>query len=250
MPLLSVITPVHAAGSGLLAETAASVHAARLPPGWSLQWVVQEDGDRATLRRTVLDLGGDYDHNQARAGVSITRNLALARASGELVFSLDADDELLPLGLATMIDTLGAGAASADGERLELGWVAGGHVDGLGVPDRHWQPDRARLWRRGELLDRGSGGLGFHPNNLLVRTSLLWRVGGWPALPGMEDEVLVLQLNGLAAGAAVAVPSVHYRRHPGQTVASPEFLDRLEGYRSWVRRYVAETVAATESPSP
>lgn len=236
MPLLTVITPVHAAGAGLLAQTAASVHAVELPTGWSVQWVVQEDGGQPTLRRTVLDLGGEYAHNQAQAGVSITRNLALARGRGELVFPLDADDELLPSGLATMIDTLVGGAG--------LGWVAGGHVDGDGVPDRHWQPDRARLWRRGELLARGAHPLGFHPNNLLVRTALLWRVGGWPALPGMEDEMLLLQLSGLADGVSLAVPSVHYRRHPGQTVASAEFLGHLAGYRSWVGRYVAETLAA------
>lgn len=243
MPLLSVITPVHAAGAGLLAETAASVHAVELPPGWTVQWVVQEDGGTPSLRRAVLDLGGDYGHNHAQAGVSITRNLALARARGQLVFPLDADDQLLPAGLAAMIGVL------EDDAPPELGWVAGGHVDGQGVPDRHWKPDRARVWRRGELLARDTPDLGFHPNNLLVRTSLLWRVGGWPALPGMEDEMLVLQLNGVSDGASIAVPSVHYRRHPGQTVASPEFLTHLAGYRSWVRRYVEETVAAADRSS-
>lgn len=249
MPLLTVITPVHRAGADRLAETAASVHAAELPDGWSVQWVVQEDGGDA-LRRTVLDLGGEYDHHPARSGVSITRNLALARGRGELVLPLDADDELLPSGLAVMIDALGRGTLTAAGERVPLGWVAGGHVDGAGVPDRHWRPDEARVWHPGELLAVGAGGLGFHPNNLLVRAGLLWRVGGWPALPGLEDELLVLQLNGLAAGASLAVPSVHYRRHPGQTVASPDFLGHLERSRTWLRRYVEETVAAEAFSGP
>jgi glycosyltransferase involved in cell wall biosynthesis len=224
---LTVLTPVHAAGSGFLDETAASVASVSLPPGWRLEWVVQEDGDDPVLRERVEALGGLYGANRVRGGASVTRNMALLRARGEVTFSLDADDTLTPGGLAELLSVLDD----------ETGWLAGGHVTPDGTPDQDWDPARATRWPVLALARHGSRDWGFHPNNLLVRTALLWRVGGWPALAGMEDKMLVMALNTVSAGASTAIPTVVYRRHSGQSIATESFLGRLDVHHAFVTKF-------------
>jgi glycosyltransferase involved in cell wall biosynthesis len=227
MPLVSVLTPVNLAGADWLDATAASVAALVAPAGWEVEWVVQEDGALAALEDRVTGLGGRYEANGLQAGVAGTRNFALLRVRGDVVMTLDADDLVLPDALDRLLPHL-------TGDRT---WVCGGHVDGDGIPDLHWDPAAARAWAPGDLLRHGSRGWGFHPNNLLVRTDALWRAGGWPGLSGMEDKLLVMRLNSVDAGASTDVPTVVYRRHPAQAIGQARFRDRLPDYHRFVTAY-------------
>lgn len=96
MPLISVITAVHKPVEEYLLQAAASVAAQRLPYGWELEWLVQEDGE-TPVARELCD-GARYAANAAQLGTGTTRNFALSRARGELLAVLDYD-VLLPYGL-------------------------------------------------------------------------------------------------------------------------------------------------------
>lgn len=235
LPTLSILTPVHSNTAVFLPDAARSIERLRLPKQWNVEWVVQEDADEPTLAKTVARLGGEYGANPRRAGASATRNLALLRAKGDFVFSLDADDQLVPDGLPALIERL-------DGD---FGWVCGGHIDHMGHPTDDWNPQSSRVWSRGELLAHGTRNWGFHPNNLLVRTSALWEIGGWPALTGLEDKMLVLALNIAHSGASTKIATVQYRRHGKQTIADPAFLEHLTTYHEFASRFALANLTQT-----
>ena len=83
MPLISVITAAYAPTADYLAETAASISALELPPGFDLEWVVQEDGDSPQLAGFFAGLDfARYEANGRRYGTALTRNLALGPRVG------------------------------------------------------------------------------------------------------------------------------------------------------------------------
>src|SRR5207244_11358818 len=118
------------------------------PPGWSLQWVVQEDG---TTGRPCAKLPDEPWISQGRGragGAARARTLGLARVNGVLVRALDADDMFPdPQTLARDIEAL---AANPD-----LGWTVAPcldlHPDGTLVPGPY-DPPPGRL-RPGLLAD-------------------------------------------------------------------------------------------------
>jgi glycosyltransferase involved in cell wall biosynthesis len=94
--LVSVVTAVHEASVGFLRAAYESLAAQALPPGWDWQWLVQEDGASAGARR-VLPRDDRISVATGRPfGPGVARTCALARADGELVKVLDADDLLTP----------------------------------------------------------------------------------------------------------------------------------------------------------
>ena len=104
MPLISVITAAYAPTADYIEETAESIKAQELPPGWDLEWVVQEDGDSPRLSGFFDRLPfARYASNGRRYPTALTRNLALSRASGVLMQALDQDDVLLPGAMTTLI---------------------------------------------------------------------------------------------------------------------------------------------------
>src|SRR5829696_5754498 len=124
MPLVSVITAAYAPKAGYLPDTAASVAAQQLPPGWELEWLVQEDGDGPSLLDVVAGVpSARYEANDALLGIAATRNLALSRARGELLRVLDHDDVLLPgalgLGLAPFVAAPGTWWAFTAADELD-----------------------------------------------------------------------------------------------------------------------------------
>lgn len=216
MPTISVITAAYGPSARYLPETARGVRAQRLPPGWSLEWIVQEDGAEPSLAESV---GADarYGSNGTRLGIAATRNLALARATGELVQNLDHDDVLLPHALATLI---------ARFEQHPVHWAIAAaddlHPDGTRHP---WPPDLPHgLIAAGEVnrwAERHRGNWPVHGGGLAARTETLRAVGGWTGIP-VDDELAALTaLSELAPGWHDHTVTWLYRKHPDQTTSRP-----------------------------
>jgi glycosyltransferase involved in cell wall biosynthesis len=213
MPTVSVLTAAYAPSSTYLPATAASVRAQRLPAGWDLEWVVQEDGNDPSL----AGLLGDEPHvryaaNGTQLGIAVTRNLALSRVTGDLVQILDHDDVLLPGAVAVLVDKFerhpihwAVGAADdlmADGTRtawdsaLPFGLLPAGTVN-------QWAEEHGGNWP-------------VHCAGLMMRTASLRAMGGWGGTPVDDDIVLFAALCELGAGWNEQTVTWLYRQHPAQ----------------------------------
>jgi glycosyltransferase involved in cell wall biosynthesis len=150
-------------------------------------------------------------------GVSASRQLGCAEASGEFIALLDADDLFLPERLERGIDTLRASPGTAAMCSL------GHNVDLDGKPIRGYN---------GTLIagDWASIDGGLSPpftfdqlwdaypianSSLTVRRSAMQVVGGYPALMAhqAEDWLLVLKLSLLSPIPCIEEPLMHYTHH-------------------------------------
>ncbi|MFE1691150.1 glycosyltransferase family 2 protein [Streptomyces albidoflavus] len=222
---ISVITAVHAPGAHHLPEAYKSLLAQELPAGWDWQWVIQEDGHTNEVAPHVPD-DERVSFGQGRAGrAAMARMLGLARARGEVVKVLDADDQLT------------AGALARDVEALErnpeVGWVTSRVLDLL--------PDGSTLGFEGDpspgVLERGSVlehwrahdyRASVHPATLATRKDLLLALGGWMALPASEDTGLLLALSAVSRGWFNADVGLLYRKWPGQVTGAASHTDPVE----------------------
>ncbi|BCB81321.1 glycosyltransferase family 2 protein [Phytohabitans flavus] len=211
--LVSVITPVHAPSVGYLAEAYRSLAGQVMPDGWAWEWLVQEDGQTGLLHGVLPDDPRISPGAGRAGGPGVARTLALARAAGELVKVLDADDQLLPGVLARDIDTLT--------RYPHIGWTTSRVLDllpdGSTVGFEHDPPDGPIA--RGEVLDfwrthdyRAS----VHPAALCLRRDLVLALGGWMALPASEDTGLLIAANVVSDGYFTAEAGLLYRKWPGQ----------------------------------
>jgi glycosyltransferase involved in cell wall biosynthesis len=211
--LVSVITPVHAPSVGYLADAYRSLAEQVMPDGWDWQWLVQEDGQTGLLDGVLPDDARISVGTGRTGGPGVARTLALARATGELVKVLDADDQLLPGTLARDIDALT--------RHPHVGWTTSRVLDllpdGSTVGFEHDPPDGPIT--RGEVLDfwrthdyRAS----VHPATLCLRRDLLLALGGWMALPASEDTGLLIAANVVSDGYFTAEAGLLYRKWPGQ----------------------------------
>lgn len=123
--LVSCVIPVHN-GRDFLAEAIDSV----IAQGWSrMQIIVIDDGSTDGSAEIAARYAGVEVLFQDRAGVAAARNAGLARAEGDYVAFLDADDLWLPGKLAAQMALLAVAPAPA----YCLTWV------------RHQAMDRFRL---------------------------------------------------------------------------------------------------------
>ncbi|MGH3773841.1 MAG: glycosyltransferase family 2 protein [Pseudonocardiaceae bacterium] len=216
-----VITAVHAAYAGFLPLAWASLRAQSYRD-WT--WLVQVDGPEAEVLDALSRCGAAREPrvrvaaNGTREGPATTRNVALGGASAPLVHSLDADDELEPDALALLVAALQVHPAAG---------FAVGHVRDLlvtGELREHLLPVPSGVLPRGVLLAEWVTNLGeyrlpVHPAGVLWRRSLLLSVGAWSALSGMEDTGLLMAASATSAGVLLEVPTLRYRKHPGQRSA-------------------------------
>jgi len=217
--VVSVITPVHAAGAMYLSHAYRSLVAQDLPDGWSWEWIIQEDGDDAGT--TVTDLLPSDERisysSGRRGGPGIARTMALSRARGELVKVLDADDELPPGTLWRDVQVLASNGL--------IDWTTSRVLDLL--PDGStagfdFDPPEGRI-EVGQVLDhwiRHEHRAQVHPATLCIRRSVLLMLGGWMALPASEDTGLLLALNAVSTGWFIPTPGLRYRKWPGQATAA------------------------------
>ncbi|MEU0002155.1 glycosyltransferase [Streptomyces microflavus] len=223
MPLISIVTPVHAGGDDFLREAYDSLRTQDLPSGWEWEWVVQEDGQTGRL---FSDLPPDPRVSVGvgrRGGAAMARTMALARVRGVLVRGLDADD-LLPVGalwraVRTLVD------------HRDVGWCVSACLDLLPDGSMHpgpHDPPAGRLTSGVMAAGYQAGRFPVVGTTLTTYTDLVHTVGGWPAVPASEDVALLLACEAVASGWMIDEPGAIYRKHPKQVTAQPAHWDRTE----------------------
>ena len=213
MPTVSILTAAYAPSATYLATTAASVLAQRLPAGWNLEWVIQEDGgDPRLAGQFDEDPHVRYAANGTQLGIALTRNLALSRVAGDLVQVLDHDDVLLPGAIALLVDAF---------ECHPIHWA-------VGAADDLMEDGARRAWDSAlpfGLLPAGTvnrwaeehgGNWPVHCAGLMMRTATLRALGGWGGTPVDDDIVLFAALAELGAGWNEKTVTWLYRQHPAQ----------------------------------
>lgn len=218
MPLVTVLTPTRVANADHLLAAWESIRSSRLPRGWELEWVVQEDGEAPSLRaRLAEDPRIRYDAVGTRLGAPTTRNLGLTRARGELVAGLDHDDEYLPGGLDALVTALAADAGA--------GWACGRArllMEDGGTwtkPDVH-APGRIAPGALGRRFVR-TGDWPFPSAFAMYRRRPLEAAGGWPAVPRSDDAALLLAFSFRYAGVWIPRELAVYRRWSAQASIQP-----------------------------
>jgi glycosyltransferase involved in cell wall biosynthesis len=217
VPTVSIITAAYAPGACYLAETITGVADQELPPGWDLEWLVQEDGTQPSLADRFAGLDYvRYGASGVRLGIPGTRNLALAAATGDLVQVLDADDILLPGALAVLIPQF---------EDESIHWAVG-QADDL-MPDGtrvRWESalpfgtipaGTVNLW-----AESHGGNWPIHGAGLMLRCTSLRALGGWAGLPVDEDLGMFAALSEIGDGHNFDGVTWLYRQHLSQTTRS------------------------------
>ncbi|GAA2493531.1 glycosyltransferase family A protein [Terrabacter carboxydivorans] len=176
MPQVSVVLPVHNPGADL-SRALGSVLAQTCP---DLEVVVVDDGSDHGVE-WVRDLDPRVVHvRQDNQGVSVARNVAVARARGELVAFIDQDDVWGPEKLERQIAAVAAQPDAAFWCTW-FSWV----VDGSRIGG-----DERDLTYRGLLADRM-----VCQSSAMVRRADYLRVGGQnPLLAQTQDWDLFLRL--------------------------------------------------------
>ncbi|GAB2785994.1 GltA [Streptomyces daliensis] len=224
MPTITVLTPVREDGYHYLPELHECLSAQRLPVGWRLEWVLQEDGQTGRALESVPDAPWISKGGGRRGGAAQARTMGLSRATGGLLRCVDADD-LLP-GQDTLADAIRVLEANPS-----YGWTVAPcldlHVDGRLVPGPY-DPSPGPLPERALLDGAKRGAFPVVGTTLTARTDLVRLVGGWPAVPAFEDGALVLCCEAVSRGWMLAAPGAVYRKHPDQHTATAAFLDAEE----------------------
>ena len=223
--IVSVVTAVHEPAVAFLVEAYASLAAQVMPAGWGWQWVIQEDGTTGRPRDVLPDDSRISFDVGRPLGQGIARTYALARAGGELVKVLDADDALAPGALAREIDVLS--------EHGDIGWTtcrALDRCDDGSTREFTGAPSGGRL-DRGQVLAAWLADehrLPVHPATLCIRRDLLLALGGWMALPAGEDTGLLLAADAVSPGYFIDQVGQFYRKWPGQVTADPAHTEPVE----------------------
>jgi glycosyltransferase involved in cell wall biosynthesis len=224
MPVFSVVTPVYDGGDTYLLDAYESMASQRLPKGWALQWLVQEDGKTGKPLDRLPDKPWISKSIGRAGGAACTRTIALHRAEGVLVRTLDADD-FLPdeYTLARDVEAL---AANPD-----LGWIVAPaldlYPDGRTVPGPY-DPPPGRL--PSGFLAEGlrAGALPVMGTTATIYTELVRAHGGWPAIPAFEDVGPLLAAEAVVDGWMQKKPGEIYRKHQRQSTADPGYGDEAE----------------------
>jgi hypothetical protein len=218
--LITVVTPVFDGGHHHLRQAYESLRQQEMPAGWDWEWCVQEDGSTGVPAAALPDDPRISPGSGLTGRAGVARTMALSRATGSLVRTLDADDVLLPGALARDIAALDrvAWCTSAGLDLHPDGTTTAGPYDPPGGP----LPDD--LFFTEQQRDR----LSVLAANLAAHTDLVRALGGWPALTGAETIGLLLAAEAVTPGEFIAQPSMLYRKHGGQTTASSRYWDAEE----------------------
>lgn len=213
MPTVSIITAAYAPSVSFMPETIASVASLKVPDGWDVEWIIQEDGDNPVLSERFADVpGASYAANGRQLGIAGTRNLALERASGGLLRVLDSDDVLLPNAVSALVPHF---------ESLPIHWAVG-QADDLMSDGRRvaWDPliptGLVKAGAVNEYAIKHGGNWPIHCAGLMLRTDTVRALGGWAGVPSDEDIIMFSALADFCDGYNDPEVTWLYRQHPGQ----------------------------------
>ncbi|MEV0403363.1 glycosyltransferase family 2 protein [Actinoallomurus sp. NPDC050550] len=223
--VISIVTAAYQPVPEFLRAAYESILVQDLPPGWTWQWVVQEDGEAGDVAALLPEDPRVSPGHGRRGGAGVARTLALSRVRGELVTVLDADDLLMPGALARDIEMLERHPDIAWATSRALDLLPDGsrvRVDGEPPEGRVARGTLLRLWKeRGHRLP-------VVPATLCVRRELLFALGGWMALPASADTGLLLGADAVSDGYFSAEPSMLYRKWSGQVTKQAAHVDAVE----------------------
>ncbi len=200
-PLVSIVIPNYNLGR-FAGEAIASALAQTHP---AVEVIVVDDGSTDDSLARIRAVPGVQDGRvllveQANGGVARARNAGAARARGEYLVFLDADDLLEPTYVARCLEALGAAGPSVAYAYTRMRYF--GAAEGI---------YRSKPFRRWRLI------IGNYVNaSALVRRDVFLEAGGWdPGLTGHEDHALWVALLECGwDGVFVPEPLLRYRRHP------------------------------------
>lgn len=225
MRTISVITAVDPNRSEHLSQTWESLQPQTLPENWGFEWLVQCDdtsADAQDLVRSKLPNDPRISFSASpTGGPGVARTMALERANGGLVKTLDADDQLGAGVLARDI-----AACTQRGIIWSASRVVDEHEDGTRTPHYPYDPPAGRIRDNSLYIaytqqDR----ILVHPATLCVRVDHLLALGGWMALSSSEDTGLLLALDSLYSGWFNEEIGLIYRRWGPQMSKSSEHTD-------------------------
>lgn len=202
---VSIIIPVYNGERHVRAAVESTLMQTRAPA----EVIVVNDGsDDGTA--AVLDAFGDRIRvvHQANAGVSSARNAGAARATGDWLLFLDADDVLEPEALRHLLSAASEEPAVVFGrviEELKGQWHARGNTDCAGAPP---QGALGNFWKAAIVT----------PGAALVRRSLHDAVGGFLLSQLAEDRDYWMRCGMLAH--FIPVPHVVLRKRTRPDSAS------------------------------
>lgn len=235
MPDIAIITPVLPGTHDWLRDLAQSVRLTREHhPELDLKWLVIWDGpgDHADVDSHLQATGAIVLTQAEHRGEGSARNLALYSShldDTDFIVPMDADDLLVPDGLARTVADLAA--AGYD-------WAAANRTLLRGDYTPHWHG--ARTWSRGEVANTWSSPLAFHPNSIVVTTELARHVGGWPTLPTNADLLFAMLCSEAAEGISVPHVLTRYRVWDRQVTNQDSYLAQ----KAAAFTHIAETINA------
>jgi glycosyltransferase involved in cell wall biosynthesis len=234
---VSIITAAYAPLSDYFEKTIESVVQQELPPGWELEWLVQEDGETPTLAATLANVQcAAYSPNRAHTGIAATRNLALTRATGSIVHILDHDDVMLPGALLRLLPLF---------DDKNIHWVVGQADDLLPDGTRREYESALPFGRipagvvNNWAIDH-DGNWPIHCAGLFMRTQLVRAIGGWGGTPVDDDIIMFSALSECVDGYNSPETTWLYRIHERQTHKSAQWRERSsDGRRIALQRIEA-----------
>lgn len=244
--LISVLTAVHVGRTEWLRETAESLNRQVLPSPFSFEWIVQEDGesgnDLGPIVGSVRSGEVSCQSNRGSAGTATTRNLALSRAQGDYVISLDGDDMLFPSALLSLALELN--------RQTSCSWVAGrtfylrqdGTLDPF--PER-MKPGKIAPGRFADdwLVHRRPS---VCSGAVMYRREAVLEAGGWIATRGSEDTGMLLAISDKCDGYFMESHTLMYRKWAGSVTASAEWRQQHVEDQAFIEQILAARRAARQ----
>jgi len=211
--LISIVVPAFNAAATIRESIASALNQTHR----KIEVIVVDDGSEDQTGDVVASLVRSdarisYFH-QANAGVAAARNLGIAKAQGDFVATLDADDLWYPTKLTRQLERFQTGAPETALVYAWCCWISeSGQIVGYAPPSR----------LEGNILPQMClGNVVISGSNALIKRDVLTAAGGFDATlrarggQGCEDWKLYLQIAERHQIAMVPEYLVGYRVSPG-----------------------------------